>query len=120
MCIQENGYHCWDPISKQLGISRHACLTSIRSLLAVAAGKKWQLFRMDVKNAFINGDLLKEVYMKPPPSYAHPPNKVCRLCRALYGLKQASRAWFAKFNSIVHCFGFRSSLHDNAFFTNNG
>ena len=69
-----------------------ARLTSVRSLLAVAAGKRWQLFQMDVKNAFLNGDPSEEVYMKPPPGYAYPPNKVCRLCRALYGLKQAPRA----------------------------
>lgn len=65
-----------------------ARLTSVRSLLAIAAAKHWQLFQMDVKNAFLNGDLQEEVYMKPPPGYAHPPQKVCRLRRALYGLNK--------------------------------
>uniref|UniRef100_A0A2N9HJ51 Reverse transcriptase Ty1/copia-type domain-containing protein n=1 Tax=Fagus sylvatica TaxID=28930 RepID=A0A2N9HJ51_FAGSY len=51
---------------------------------------------MDVKNAFLNGDLLEEVYMQPPPGYPASQNQVCRLRRALYGLKQAPRAWFAK------------------------
>ena len=100
-----------------------ARLTSVKSLLVVAAGKRWQLFQMDVKNACLNGDLLEDVYMKPPPGYAHPPNKVYRLRRALYGLKQAPRAWFSKFSSTIHRFGFRSSPHDNALFiqhTNNG
>lgn len=96
-----------------------ARLTSVRSLLAIAAAKHWQLFQMDVKNAFLNGDLQEEVYMKPPPGYAHPPQKVCRLRRALYGLKQAPRAWFAKFSSTVRRFGFRSSPHDNALFIRN-
>jgi hypothetical protein len=50
---------------------------------------------MDVKNAFLNGDLNEEVYMQPPPGYTHPQQKVCRLRRALYRLKQAPRAWFA-------------------------
>ena len=54
-----------------------ARLTLVRSLLAVAVGKRWQLFQRDVKNAFLNGDLSEKVYMKPPPGYADPPNKVC-------------------------------------------
>ncbi|KAA8550319.1 hypothetical protein F0562_002003 [Nyssa sinensis] len=62
-----------------------ARLTSVRSLLAIAAVRYWQLFQMDVKNAFLNGDLAEEVYMHPPPGYAHPPHIVFRLWRALYG-----------------------------------
>jgi len=50
--------------------------------------RHWQLFQMDVKNAFMNGDLAEEVYMHPPPNYDHPPHKVCRLRSALYSLKQ--------------------------------
>lgn len=62
-----------------------ARLTSVRSLLAVAAVRKWGLYQMDVKNAFLNGDLTEEVYMQPPPGYTHPSHKVCKLHRALYG-----------------------------------
>lgn len=43
-----------------------ARLTSVRSLLAIAASQKWKLSQMDVKNAFLNGDLTEEVYMQPP------------------------------------------------------
>ena len=71
---------------------------------------------MDVKNTFFNGDLEEEVYMKPPPGYDHPPNKVCRLRRALYGLKQAPRAWFAKFSTTLSKIHFSSSPHDTALF----
>uniref|UniRef100_A0A2N9IIQ3 CCHC-type domain-containing protein n=1 Tax=Fagus sylvatica TaxID=28930 RepID=A0A2N9IIQ3_FAGSY len=93
-----------------------ARITSVRSLLAIAAVHQWPLFQMDVKNAFLNGDLTEEVYMQAPPGYSDCPDKVCLLRRALYGLKQAPRAWFAKFSSIVHQFGFSSSSHDTALF----
>jgi hypothetical protein len=78
-----------------------ARLTSVRSLLAVVVVRHWPLFQMDVKNAFLNSDLLEEAYMQPPPGYPDSQNEVCSLHRALYGLKQAPRAWFAKFSSVV-------------------
>jgi hypothetical protein len=90
-----------------------ARLTFVRSLLAVAAVRHWQLFQMDVKK---NGDLAEEVYMHPPPGYDHPPHTVCRLRRALYGLKQAPRAWFSKFSSVVAQQGFVPSADDSALF----
>ncbi|XP_019054057.1 PREDICTED: uncharacterized protein LOC109114973 [Nelumbo nucifera] len=71
---------------------------------------------MDVKNAFLNGDLSEEIYMQPPPGYDHLPNQVCRLRKALYGLKQAPRAWFSKFSSIVCQIDFQSSTYDHALF----
>ena len=69
-----------------------ARILSVRALLAVAAARKWDLFQMDVKNAFLNGNLSEEVYMQPPSSLSVESNKVCHLRRALYSLKQAPRA----------------------------
>ena len=66
-----------------------ARISSVRTLLAVAAARKWDLFQMDVKNAFLNEDLNEEVYMQPPPGLSIDSNKVCYLRRAPYGLKQA-------------------------------
>ena len=66
-----------------------ARISSVRALLAVATASKWDLFQMDVKNAFLNGNLSDEVYMQPPPGLSVESNKVCYLRRALYGLKQA-------------------------------
>ncbi|KAJ9537573.1 hypothetical protein OSB04_030306 [Centaurea solstitialis] len=94
-----------------------ARVTSVRSLLAIAATKHWPLFQMDVKNAFLTGDLSEEVYMTPPPGISLPPGHVCRLRKALYGLKQAPRAWFEKFNNTVLSLGFSTSNYDSGLFT---
>ena len=66
-----------------------ARISSICALLVVVAASKWDIFQMDVKNAFLNGDLSEEVYMQPPPGLSVESNKVCHIRRALYGLKQA-------------------------------
>ena len=93
-----------------------ARLTSVRSLLAVGAAKHWDMWKMDVKNAFLNGDLHEEVYLKPPPGFSHSQNQVFKLNKALYGLKQAPRAWFEKFSKVVQQLGFSSSPYDHALF----
>ena len=64
-----------------------ARISSVRALLAVAAASKWDLFKMDVKNVFLNGDLSEQVYMQPLSGLSIESSKVCHLRRALYGLK---------------------------------
>ena len=71
---------------------------------------------MDVKNAFLNRDLSKEVYIQPPPGLSVESNKVCHLRRALYGFKQAPRAWFAKFSSTISRLGYMANHYDSALF----
>jgi hypothetical protein len=93
-----------------------AHMTTVRTLIAVAATKSWTISQMDVKNAFLHGDLHEEVYMQPPPGVAVPLGHVCRLRRALYGLKQAPRAWFERFVSVIKAAGFSPSEHDPALF----
>lgn len=61
-----------------------ARITSVRSLLAVAAVRRWDLFQMDVQKCLSFYYLSEEVYMQPPPGYDHPPNKVFK---ALYVFK---------------------------------
>ena len=95
-----------------------AQLSSVRTLIVISLAHKWPLFHMDVKNYFLHGELSKEVYMKLPPCYSHPPefpHRVCRLRQTLYGLKQAPRAWFAKFSSISQ-HGFLGSSFDTTLF----
>jgi hypothetical protein len=92
-----------------------AHMTTVRTLIAVAASSSWTISQMDVKNAFLNGDLHEEVYMHPPPRVDIPLGHVCCLRRALYGL-QAPRAWFVRFISVITVAGFSSSEHDHALY----
>ncbi|CAJ2639186.1 unnamed protein product [Trifolium pratense] len=93
-----------------------AKMTTIRTLIAVASIRQWDISQMDVKNAFLNGDLQEEVYMVPPSGVSHNQGEVCKLKKALYGLKQAPRAWYEKFSTVIRSLGFRSSDHDSALF----
>ena len=93
-----------------------AHMTTVRTLIAVAASCSWTISQMDVKNAFLHGDLHEEVYMQPPPGVDAPSGHVCRLRRALYGLKQAPRAWFERFVSVIRAAGFSPSDNDPALF----
>jgi hypothetical protein len=69
-----------------------AKITTIRTRIVVASIRQWHISQLDVKNAFLNGDLQEEVYMAPPPSISHDSGYVCKLKKELYGLKQAPRA----------------------------
>ena len=73
---------------------------------------------MDVKSAFLNGDLKEEVYVHQPPGFAIPgkEGKVLRLRKALYGLRQAPRAWNAKLDSTLKGMGFEQSPHEAAIY----
>lgn len=57
---------------------------------------------MDVKNAFLSGDIAKEVYMHPPFMYSHSPKNFCLFCHDLYGFKQAFCTWFANSALLLH------------------
>ena len=56
-----------------------ARISSVCALLAVVVANKWDLFQIDVKNAFFNRDLSEEIYMQPPPGLSVDSNKVCHL-----------------------------------------
>ena len=68
---------------------------------------------MDVDQAFLQGDLEKEMYLEPPPGVPLTrPGAVWRLNKPLYGLKQAPRQWYAKLKTVLTKLGFKASEYD--------
>ncbi|KAL0641511.1 hypothetical protein Bca4012_102648 [Brassica carinata] len=98
-----------------------AKLHTIRIVLSLAVNLEWGLWQMDVKNAFLQGELEDEVYMLPPPGLEHLVKKgnVLRLKKAIYGLKQSPRAWYNKLSTTLNGRGFRKSELDHTLFTLN-
>ena len=91
-------------------------MTTIRTIIALAAHRHWDIFQIDVNNAFLHGDLHEEVCMKMPEGIPNPSNKECQLQKSLYGLKQASRQWFAKLHSFLLQQGHTQSHSDSSLF----
>ena len=95
-----------------------AKIASVRLFLSMAAMCHWPLYQLDIKNAFLHGELLEEVYMEQPPGFVAQGESglVCKLRRSLYGLKQFPRAWFGRFSSVVQEFGMLRSEADHSVF----
>lgn len=72
---------------------------------------------MDVKTAFLHGELREEIYMEVPEGVNAPPGMVCRLLKSLYGLKQSPRCWNEKFNVVLLRLGFVRSKHNYCLYT---
>ena len=96
-------------------VSQYATL---RALLSTVADRDLELRQLDIKTAFLNGDLEEELYMNQPPGYETGGRRtVCRLRRALYGLRQAGRAWHVKLKKALQDLGFTASDADASLFT---
>ena len=98
-----------------------AKMTYVRLFISLPATHNWDFHQLDIKNAFLHGDLHEEVYMKQPPRFVAQGEigKVCRLRKSLYGLKQSPRAWFGKFSQAVENFGLQKSKFDYSVFYRN-
>jgi transposase InsO family protein len=95
-----------------------ARVDSIRLLIALAAHESWEIHHMDVKTAFLNGDLKEEVYVAQPPGFEieGKEQKVLKLHKALYGLKQAPRAWNEKLDKTLVDLGFEKCPREPAMY----
>jgi len=90
-----------------------ARIATIRTLIALASIYKFDIHQMDVKIAFLNGELEEEIYMHQPEGFVLPnqEHKVCKLVKSLYGLKQAPKQWHEKFDQTVIANSFK--IHDS-------
>ncbi|GKC36133.1 retrovirus-related pol polyprotein from transposon TNT 1-94 [Tanacetum coccineum] len=97
------GYRQEEGIDFEESFAPLARLESVRMFLAYAAHKGFTIYQMDVKTAFLNGDLREEVYASQPPGFKDPEklNHGYRLKKALYDLKQALQAWYDKLSSFL-------------------
>ena len=88
---------------------------SLRTILAIAVHRDLDISLLDVKTAFLNGDLKEEVFMEQPEGLILPGKEdhVCLLKKSLYGLKQAPRMWNEKFNRFLVKFGLSRSEFDS-------
>ena len=88
---------------------------SFRTIMALVAHFDLELRQMDVKTAFLNGDIDETIYMAQPENFesGDPKNMVCKLTKSIYGLKQASRQWYHKFHQVIISFGFETNAVDN-------
>ena len=96
-----------------------ARMESVHLLLALAAAKDWRVHHLDVKLAFLNGELVEMVFVRQPPGFAikGEEHKVLRLRKALYGLRQAPRAWNAKLDTTLGELGFQQCATEHALYT---
>ncbi|XP_071704142.1 uncharacterized protein [Rutidosis leptorrhynchoides] len=90
----------------------------IKLLLAVAAQRNLKIHHLDVKSAFLNAELVEEIYVKQPQGFevAGQEDKVYRLYKALYGLKQAPRAWYSKIDAHLINHNFKRSPNESTLY----
>ena len=78
-CLVAKGFSQEYGIDYEKTFTPVACISSVRALLDVVVASKWDIFQIDVKNAFLNRDLCEEVYMQPPPGLFVESNKICHI-----------------------------------------
>ena len=92
--------------------------TALRVILSLVAALDLDMTQLDVKTAFLHGDLEEEIFMEQPEGFVSPGREkdVCRLIKSLYGLKQAPRCWNNKFNNFLIKFGLTRSTSDSCIY----
>lgn len=95
-----------------------AKINTFRILLSVANKMDYEVDQMDVKTAFLNGTINKEIYMDLPEEL-YSEKFVCKLNKSIYGLKQSPKCWNEKFNDFMKQEQFKNSLYDTCLYVKN-
>ena len=93
-----------------------ARLPTVRMLLSIGIQMGMIIEHLDVKTAFLHGNLEEEVYLKPPPGVTVPDDHVLKLKKSLYGLKQSNRCWNHRFHSFMLKLDFNRSDTDSCLY----
>jgi hypothetical protein len=109
------GYTQREGIDYNKTSSTVSCKDSFGIIMALVAHYNLEMHQMDVKTAFLNGDLDETVYMAQPKGFVMEGKEKlgCRLKKSIYGLKQDSRQWYLKFDKTIKEFGFKENVEDN-------
>ncbi|GJW28491.1 retrotransposon protein, putative, ty1-copia subclass [Tanacetum coccineum] len=113
-CHVAKGYTQLYGVDYEETFSHVADIRAIRILISIAAYYDYEIWKMDIKTAFLNGYLDEDIYMVQPEGFLDPNHlrKVCKLQRSIYGLKQASRSWNKRFDEEIKSFGFAQNLNE--------
>jgi transposase InsO family protein len=93
--------------------------STMRTVVSMAAMHGWPILHLDVKYAFLNGDLTERVYIFQPPGFIQPgaEDHICLLNKALYGLRQSPRQWNARLDAYLTALGLNQSHADPSLYT---
>ncbi|CAL9003639.1 unnamed protein product [Prunus brigantina] len=95
-----------------------ARMDTIRVVISITAQRSWKIYQLDVKAAFLHGEINEEVFVEQPLGYVQKGSegKVYRLKKALYGLKQAPRAWYSRIEAYFIKEGFSKCPFEHTLF----
>lgn len=115
----EKGYSQKEGIDYEEAFAPVAKVNTIKMLISLATNKHWMIHQLDVKPAFLNGELKEEVYLEKHEGFVQKgkENLVCKLKKALYGLKQAPKSWYEKIDSFFLQAGYNRSKNDPNLYT---
>ena len=90
---------------------------SLCTILMLAAKLDLEVHQLDVKSAYLNGDLKEEIFMAPLPGFDTPDGMVLRLKKAVYGMKQGGHTWYEHIRSTLNSMGYAHTHSDHTIFT---